>query len=132
MQPFLHYLKINSPPNKVVQTKNLVHYVLLRHLFFFWVNLHGTSFFNDIRSKRKEEEKQEKIYDSFKLNQKQQLHYLGQGLAFVYHETTESFSEDSYKPFFTNLGHIINFSQLSQNWGFPHKNGLETVVCILN
>ena len=35
MQPFLHYLKINSPPNKVVQTKNLVHYVLLRHLFFF-------------------------------------------------------------------------------------------------
>ena len=34
MQPFLHYLKINSPPNKVVQTKNLVHYVLLRHLFF--------------------------------------------------------------------------------------------------
>ena len=34
MQPFLHYLKINSPPNKVVQTKNLVHYVLLWHLFF--------------------------------------------------------------------------------------------------
>ena len=34
MQPFLHYLKINSPPNKVVQTKNLVHYVLLRHVFF--------------------------------------------------------------------------------------------------
>ena len=34
MQPFLHYLRINSPPNKVVQTKNLVHYVLLRHLFF--------------------------------------------------------------------------------------------------
>ena len=34
MQPFLHYLKINSPPNKVVQTKNWVHYVLLRHLFF--------------------------------------------------------------------------------------------------
>ena len=33
MQPFLHYLKINSPPNKVVQTKNLVHYVLLRHVF---------------------------------------------------------------------------------------------------
>ena len=35
MQPILHYLKINSPSNKVVQTKNLVHYVLLRHLFFF-------------------------------------------------------------------------------------------------
>ena len=34
MQPFLHYLKIDSPPNKEVQTKHLVHYVLLRHLLY--------------------------------------------------------------------------------------------------
>ena len=34
MQPFLLYLKINSLPNKVVQTRSLVHYVLLRHPFF--------------------------------------------------------------------------------------------------
>ena len=34
MEPFLHYLKINSPPTKVIQTKNFINYVLLRHLFF--------------------------------------------------------------------------------------------------
>ena len=34
MEAFLHYLKINSPPNKVIQTKKFVYYVLLKHLFF--------------------------------------------------------------------------------------------------
>ena len=34
MQPFLHYLKINSPPNKVVQTKNLVHCLIEASVFF--------------------------------------------------------------------------------------------------
>ena len=96
------------------------------------VKLYRTSFFKDLWSLPKEEERKEKIYDSFKLNQKQQLHYLGQGLTFVHDKTAESFSKDSHKPLSTNLGHIINFSKLSQNWGFPHKNDLETVVCILN
>ena len=50
----------------------------------FRVNLHRTSFFRDLWSQPKEEERKGKIYGSFKLNQKQ-LHYLGKGLTFVHH-----------------------------------------------
>ena len=69
-----------------------------RLLNYSRVNLQRTSFFKDLRSQPKEEERKGKIYDSFKLNQKQQLHYLGQGLTSAHHETAENFSKDSHKP----------------------------------
>ena len=101
--------------------------IFTKRLLNYWrVNLHRTSFFKDLQSQPKEEEKKRMTFDSFKLNQKQQLHYLGPGLSFVHHETAEVSSKDSHKPVSTKPGHIINFSQPSQNWGFPYKNGLET------
>ena len=66
-----------------------------RLLNYSRVNLDRTSFFKDLWSLPKEEETKGKIYDSFKLNQKQQLHHLGQGLTFVHHQTAEIFSKDS-------------------------------------
>ena len=42
-----NYLEtINSPPKKVIQTNNFVHYVLFRHLFFsttIWIQNHSQS-----------------------------------------------------------------------------------------
>ena len=66
-----------------------------RLLNYSRVNLQRTSFFKDLRSQPKEEERKGKIYDSFKLNQKQQLHYLGQGPTSAHPETAENFSKDS-------------------------------------
>ena len=62
------------------------------------INLYRTSSFKDLRSQAKDEEIKGKKYDSFKLTQKQQLHYLGQGLAFVNHQTTKLFLKDSQSP----------------------------------
>ena len=64
--------------------------IVLSVIFYFEnihkkINLHRTSFFKDLWSQPKAEKRKGKIYDSFKLNQKQQLHYLGQGLTFVHH-----------------------------------------------
>ena len=54
-----------------------------RFLNYAKFNLHRTSFLKNSRSKAKDEKRTGKKYDSFKLNQKEQLHYLGESLTFV-------------------------------------------------